>query len=117
MCLCGPPQLKLTWHSRSYFNNAFHIFDALVIITAFVIDLVLRAGPVEEAGSLVVVFRLWRVFKIIEEFSSGAEDQLSELQEKFDDLQRQKEDVMKQNQELKMRLGEHDGNVPDREAR
>ncbi|EXJ71450.1 uncharacterized protein A1O5_05258 [Cladophialophora psammophila CBS 110553] len=97
-----------------YFNTPFHIFDALVIIAAFIIDVLLR-GPLEEAGSLVVVLRLWRVFKIIEEFSSGAEDQLAELQEKIDELERAREDVIKENEQLKHRLrsgyGNADGDV------
>ncbi|KIX95351.1 uncharacterized protein Z520_08868 [Fonsecaea multimorphosa CBS 102226] len=102
-----------------YFNSSFHIFDALVIIAAFIIDVLLR-GPLEEAGSLVVVLRLWRVFKIIEEFSSGAEDQIAELQEKIDDLEREREDVMKENQQLKHRLRrgyeDADGEVLDGNA-
>ncbi|KIW67817.1 hypothetical protein PV04_07043 [Phialophora macrospora] len=87
-----------------YFATPFHTFDALVIITAFVIDLVLRAGPLEEAGSLVVVLRLWRVFKIIEEFSSGAEDELAELQERIEVLEKQKDDARKENEQLQMQL-------------
>lgn len=100
----------------SYFSNSFHTFDALVIITAFVIDLVLRAGPLEEAGSLVVVLRLWRVFKIIEEFSSGAEDELAELQETIDELRREKDKVVKENRDLKVKLSdaEGDGDVDGR---
>ncbi|OAP61053.1 hypothetical protein AYL99_06057 [Fonsecaea erecta] len=99
-----------------YFNNSFHIFDALVIITAFIIDVLLR-GPLEEAGSLVVILRLWRVFKIIEEFSSGAEDQIAELQDKIDELERAREDVVKENQQLRHRLRsgheDADGLTPD----
>ncbi|OCT52271.1 hypothetical protein CLCR_09257 [Cladophialophora carrionii] len=74
---------------------------------AFAIDLVLRTGggPLEEAGSLVVVLRLWRVFKIIEEFSSGAEeDQLAELQERIETLEKQKDDARKENEQLQMQM-------------
>ncbi|ETI21826.1 hypothetical protein G647_05895 [Cladophialophora carrionii CBS 160.54] len=90
-----------------YFATPFHAFDALVIIAAFAfaIDLVLRAGPLEEAGSIVVVLRLWRIFKIIEEFSSGAEeDQLAELQERIETLEKQKDDALKENEQLQMQL-------------
>ncbi|KIX07959.1 uncharacterized protein Z518_02613 [Rhinocladiella mackenziei CBS 650.93] len=87
----------------NYFQSKFHIFDALVIVAAFIVDVLLR-GPIEEAGSLVVVGRLWRVFKIMEEFSSGAEDELAEMQTRIDELQRQKDRVVKQNQELRLRL-------------
>ncbi|EXJ82071.1 hypothetical protein A1O1_08140 [Capronia coronata CBS 617.96] len=87
-----------------YFRSKFHIFDALVIIAAFIIDVLLR-GPLEEAGSLVVVFRLWRIFKIIEEFSTGAADELEELQERIEALEREKDEVVKENQQLRYRTG------------
>ncbi|KAJ9607649.1 hypothetical protein H2200_007727 [Cladophialophora chaetospira] len=89
-----------------YFTSLFHAFDAAVILIAFILDLALRAGPLEEAGSLVVVLRLWRVFKIIEEFSSGAEDEISELQGTIEVLRREKEDLGKENEQLRMQLGE-----------
>lgn len=74
----------------------------MVILAAFVIDVLLR-GPLEEAGSLVVIFRLWRVFKIIEEFSTGAADELEELQERIDALEREKDEITKENQQLRYR--------------
>jgi len=86
----------------SYFRSKFHIFDAVVIIAAFVVDVLLH-GPVEEAGSLVVVGRLWRVFKIIEEFSSGAEDEMADMQERLEELERDRDRVIKENQELRYR--------------
>ena len=46
-----------------YFHSWFHWLDATVITAAFVIDVLLK-GVVEEVGSLVVVLRLWRVFKV-----------------------------------------------------
>lgn len=46
-----------------YFYSWFHCLDATVITVAFVIDVCLK-GVVEEVGSLVVVLRLWRVFKV-----------------------------------------------------
>lgn len=52
----------------SYFKSKFHCFDATVILAGFVIDVCLK-GVLEEAGSIVVILRLWRVFKIVEEFS------------------------------------------------
>ena len=50
-------------NERSYFHSWFHCLDATVITAAFAIDVLLR-GVVEEVGSLVVVLRLWRVFKV-----------------------------------------------------
>lgn len=62
----------------SYFKSKFHVVDALVIITGFALDLALH-GDLEEAASLIVVLRLWRVFKIIEELSLGAQEQADQM--------------------------------------
>lgn len=72
------------------------MFDSLVIVVAFVLDVALR-GIVEEIGSLVVVLRLWRVFKIIEELSAASADAL----EKYED---QVEELRRENHMLKRRL-------------
>ena len=47
----------------------------------------------EEVGSTVVVLRLWRVFKIIEEFSTGAEEQMDE---RVEELQQENEELRKE---------------------
>ena len=57
----------------SYFKSKFHCFDAAIIIGGFIIDVCLK-DVLEEAASIVVILRLWRVFKIVEEFSAGASD-------------------------------------------
>lgn len=72
------------------------MFDSLVIVVAFVLDVSLR-GIVEEIGSIVVVLRLWRVFKIIEELSAASADAL----EKYED---QVEELRRENRLLKRRL-------------
>lgn len=89
---------------RAFFNSRFHVFDAVVIVLGFVVDVVLK-GVVEEIGSLVVVLRLWRVFKIIEELSAGAEEQMEGLQERVEELEREVEEVRKERDGLRMRLG------------
>ena len=63
--------------------------------------MLIRDGPpvLEEAGSIVIVLRLWRVFKIIEEFSAGAEEQMEALSERVESLE-------KENQGLRLRLRE-----------
>ncbi|KAE8356082.1 hypothetical protein BDV28DRAFT_145581 [Aspergillus coremiiformis] len=62
---------------QGYFASKFHVLDSLVIIVAFVVDVALH-GVEEELGSLIVVLRLWRVFKIIEELESAQEVTLEE---------------------------------------
>ena len=55
-------------------------------------------GPVEEAGTLIIILRLFRVFKIVEESSTVAEETLDQLQEKIETLE-------KDNEALRRRLG------------
>jgi voltage-gated hydrogen channel 1 len=98
----GETRWRSTDESDSYFKSAFHCFDAAVIIAGFVIDIVLR-GPHEEAGSLVVVLRLWRVFKIIEEFSTGANDEMEGLYEHIDKLKEENESMRGENETLRKR--------------
>jgi hypothetical protein len=73
----------------SYFHSKFHCFDALVILTGFITDALLQ-GSLEEVASLVVVLRLWRVFKIIEELSAGAQEQMEDLQMRLDTAEEEK---------------------------
>lgn len=42
----------------------FHLFDAFVIITSFILEVVLRGRERELAG-LLILFRLWRLVKLV----------------------------------------------------
>jgi hypothetical protein len=75
----------------------FHTFDALVISASLIIDILLH-GILEEVASLVIILRLWRFFKIIEEFSVGAQEQMDGLEERIEQLE-------EENRELKRELG------------
>jgi hypothetical protein len=98
-------------HLPRYFNSKFHIFDATVILAGFVVDVLLH-GTIQEAGSLVVIGRLWRVFKIIEEFSSGAQEQIEGLQERIEQLEKENEACRRENEDLKQRVNKK-ADVPD----
>ena len=91
-----------------YFHSRFHCFDAAVIVAGFVTDVVLH-GVLEEVASLVVVLRLWRFFKIIEEIGVGAEEQMEVLEGRIGQLERE-------NGELKRDLGKRAGRTGDEEA-
>lgn len=84
-----------------YFNSWFHCFDAAVIVAGFVTDVLLH-GILEEVASLVVILRLWRFFKIIEEFSVGAEEQMAGLEFRIEQLESENTDLK---QELKKQKG------------
>ncbi|KAL1902960.1 hypothetical protein Sste5346_000872 [Sporothrix stenoceras] len=79
-----------------FFASWFHCFDTFVILVSFVVD-VLAHGVLEEIASLVIVLRLWRVVKIVEEMSVGAEEQMEELEAQVKKLERE-------NAELEQRL-------------
>ncbi|KEQ73419.1 hypothetical protein M436DRAFT_13027, partial [Aureobasidium namibiae CBS 147.97] len=72
-----------------FFRSKFHCFDATVIIASFVIDVLLR-GILEEVASLVIILRLWRVLKIMEELSVGAQEQTEALREQIEQLEQEK---------------------------
>lgn len=83
----SPHQPLLTPPPR-YFSSKFHILDSLVILASFSTDVLLH-GIVEEIASLVVILRLFRFFKIIEEFSVGAQEQMEGLQTQVEALERE----------------------------
>lgn len=70
--------------------------DGLVIIASFVIDL-LTHGILEEIASLVIVLRLWRFVKIVEELSVGASERMEEIEQQIEILE-------KENAELKSEI-------------
>jgi voltage-gated hydrogen channel 1 len=80
----------------SFFKSWFHIFDASVVLVSFLLD-VLAHGLAEEIGSLVIVLRLWRFVKIVEEMSVGASERMEDIEGRMGVLE-------KQNSELKERL-------------
>jgi len=92
--------------SRRFFNTWFHWVDAIVILVGFIVDVVLK-GVLEEIGSLVVVLRLWRVVKIIEELSAGAEEQMEPLQERLEDVEKENRELRKQVEELQTAQSSH----------
>lgn len=55
----------------------------------------------EEAASIVVILRLWRVFKIVEEFSAGASDQMEVLGEKMEKLEAENQGLKRELRALK----------------
>lgn len=74
--------------SHRYLSTPFHLFDSTVILLAFITDVLLR-GVLEEVGSLVILLRLWRFFKIIEEFSVGAQERMDDLEARVLELERE----------------------------
>ncbi|CRK24665.1 hypothetical protein BN1723_003191 [Verticillium longisporum] len=68
-----------------YLKDWFHCLDAVVIVTSFVVDL-LSHGIVEDIASLVIVFRLFRLAKMLEEMSMGAAERIESMANELDKL-------------------------------
>lgn len=58
-------------------------------MASFVIDVLLR-GILEEVASLVIILRLWRVVKIMNELSVGAQEQTEGLRQRIETLEQEK---------------------------
>jgi hypothetical protein len=69
----------------------------VVIVASFVIDLLIH-GTLEDIASLVIILRLWRFIKVINEISVGAAERMDEVQMRLDRL-------LEENRELKTQLG------------
>lgn len=76
-------------------------------MAGFVVDVLLH-GILEEVASLVIVLRLWRFFKIIEEFSVGAQEQMDGLELRIESLE-------VENRDLKERLRKSKGSDEESE--
>lgn len=75
-----------------FFKEWFHCFDAFVILASFVIDVVTH-GTVEEIGSLIIILRLWRFVKIVDELGVTTEERTEELESKLAALERENESL------------------------
>jgi hypothetical protein len=75
----------LTMGAR-FLRSKFHCFDATIIISSFIFEVALQ-GVTEEVFSLIVILRLLRVVKIVDEFSVGAEEQMKELEDQIEKLE------------------------------
>lgn len=96
-------------NGNRYLHTPFHIFDSTVILAGFIIDVLLH-GVLEEVASLVIILRLWRFFKIIEEFSVGAQEQMDGLEERIEGLELENHGLRREMAKLKGDL-EHGSQV------
>jgi len=87
--------LCVTAFGWRYFHDWFHVLDGLVIVASFTVD-VLSHGIVEEIASLVIVFRLFRFVKLVEEMSMGAMERTEGLEELLATLKRENGELKRQ---------------------
>ncbi|KAI0386699.1 hypothetical protein F5Y04DRAFT_70281 [Hypomontagnella monticulosa] len=84
--------LSLFADGFGYFKNWLHCFDAFVIVVGFAIDL-FEHNIAEEIASLIVILRLWRFVKIVDEFSVEASEQTEDLRKRIEDLETRNADL------------------------
>jgi hypothetical protein len=58
-------------------------------------------GVDEEIASLVVILRLWRFFKIIEEMSAGAQEEMDAMESRIEKLDIENQDLKRELIEVK----------------
>ncbi|KAI8367012.1 hypothetical protein EDC96DRAFT_442580 [Choanephora cucurbitarum] len=67
-----------------------HLFDVVVVSTTFVLEVILK-GKEREVAGLLIIFRLWRVVKIIEaairSVSFSQQEELDDLKAAYAELQ------------------------------
>ncbi|KAE9399305.1 hypothetical protein BT96DRAFT_820767 [Gymnopus androsaceus JB14] len=87
-----------------------HDFDAIIIVTTFVLEVFLK-GRERELASLLIVLRLWRLVKLVGGIAVGAgeleEDTIKDLAELREELSRTREKLgatQEENQQLRLRL-------------
>ncbi|SAM03978.1 hypothetical protein [Absidia glauca] len=91
-----------------------HIFDIVVVVSTFVLDIVLR-GKEREVAGLLIIFRLWRIVKVMDAVVKGLSytneeqvealmEQLEASQQRCDLLERQLEDERRRNEAMQRQL-------------
>ncbi|THH26942.1 hypothetical protein EUX98_g7247 [Antrodiella citrinella] len=107
-----------TWAIGFEFYNPFgktphallHLFDVVVIVTTFVLEVVLR-GKERELASLLIVLRLWRLVKLVGGIAVGAGDleeetakDLFKTREQLEKKSKELAQVQDENQQLRNRI-------------
>jgi len=81
-------------------HASLHLFDSIVIITTFVLEVVLR-GKERELAGLIVVLRLWRLVKLVGGVVVGAGEMEEENAHILAETKQQLEEVTAQLSEAK----------------
>ncbi|KAI0748270.1 hypothetical protein C8Q80DRAFT_1270698 [Daedaleopsis nitida] len=91
-------------------HAALHFFDAIVILTTFILEVVLR-GRERELASLLIILRLWRLVKLVQGIAVGAgelgEEQakdLAETKERLNHALSSLQAARAENQQLRARI-------------
>jgi len=91
-------------------HSSLHFFDAIVILTTFILEVVLR-GRERELASLLIVLRLWRLVKLVQgiavsagELEEGNERRLAETRQELEGMIVALADAREENHKLRSRI-------------
>ncbi|ESK96853.1 hypothetical protein Moror_6431, partial [Moniliophthora roreri MCA 2997] len=91
-------------------HAVLHAFDAIIILTTFILEVILR-GRERELASLLIVLRLWRLVKLVGGIAVGAgelgeEDakDLANVQKELENVKNRLDASQRENQRLRERL-------------
>ncbi|KAI9358792.1 hypothetical protein BD770DRAFT_442993 [Pilaira anomala] len=86
-----------------------HVFDAFVVIMSVVLEVGLR-GKEREVAGLLIIFRLWRIVKVVESVIKSVsfthEEELESLKEAYKELESKLKMQEEKNQELLNKLSQ-----------
>jgi len=91
-------------------HSSLHFFDAVVILTTFILEVVLR-GRERELASLLIILRLWRLVKLVQgiavsagELEEGNARQLAETRQELEGVIVALADAREENHKLRARI-------------
>jgi len=95
--------------SYDYPHPGFHLLDAVVIIGSFAIEVGLK-GKDRELASLFIIFRMWRIVKVVggvavgvNEYNETADKELRESRKEIEKLKNRITELEAENETLKDR--------------
>ncbi|KAJ7774717.1 hypothetical protein B0H16DRAFT_1303488 [Mycena metata] len=83
-------------------HAALHLFDAFIIITTFVLEVILK-GKEQELAGLLIILRLWRLVKLVGGVSVGVGELGEEDAVRAADAESEVEALKKENADLRAR--------------
>ena len=90
-------------------HGLLHLADAIIIIISFLLEIFLK-GAEQELGSLLIIFRLWRVIKLTGtvaiETAEHNEEYISSLKEHIKELEQQLQESQQEVQRLRAHTAE-----------
>jgi len=103
-------------------HSVLHAFDAIIIVTTFILEVALK-GREQELASLLIIFRLWRLVKLVGgvavgvgEVEEGNIKALNETRKELQGIIVAFAEVKEENHQLRLRVAryeQHDGTPSD----